>query len=248
MSTNYNGERLVNGVSILRPLRFENLERFRFFASIIKMGNVLDLGCGQGEGSNFLSQQQGMHVISCDLSSETLLAAQAIWSSSKVNWTITDGQALCFRSSEFDGIVSVEVIEHIPEPARYLSEVRRVLRPNGIFMLTTPNRLRSSLTPGSLWPEHLREYSPEELESILKCYFSRIDLLGEKIPIYESHPIRKFVHLLAPWIKPYLPRWIRIRALPLLQSIIKPNLEIGDVVFSNENISESPTLVAICYS
>jgi 2-polyprenyl-3-methyl-5-hydroxy-6-metoxy-1,4-benzoquinol methylase len=242
----YTGERLVDGVDILKPMRYENQERFRFFNSLGAGGQILDLGCGTGEGSAFLSKDPKNHIIAVDFSYEAVLAAHALYSDSPTHWMNMDGQSLSFKSGSFDAVISIEVIEHIPDPVAYLKEIRRVLRPNGYVMFSTPNKLRSSPTPGSMWPEHLREFTPNELCDLLKSFFSQVNLFGEMVKVYEQHPLRLLIRKIAPWIKPILPHWIRVRGLHTVQFMIKPDLEPGDIVFSQENLDDLPTLIAIC--
>jgi SAM-dependent methyltransferase len=66
------------------------------------------------------------------------------------------------------------VIEHIQNDVRYLEEIKRVLRPGGVALLTTPNRSMSL----SRNPWHIREYMPEELRSLAKKIFGTVDLKG----------------------------------------------------------------------
>ena len=86
-----------------------------------------------------------------------------------------------FRDGVFDVVVATEVIEHFVEGELFLAEAHRVLKRNGVLILTTPNRLRfymlhknlfASLTgkrfTGGFTREHPREYSPSELVSLLK--------------------------------------------------------------------------------
>ena len=155
---------------------------------------------------------------------------------------------LAFAESVFDGIISVEVIEHIHDPEAYLSEARRALKDGGVFILTTPNRLRtvSPNVKGSLWPAHVKEYTSSELFEMAKHHFSQVELWGEQIPGYEGNVFRKIMRYLAPLFKIILPHALRNRALPTLQFVIKPHLEIEDVEFSKEKIDEKPTLVLVC--
>lgn len=69
----------------------------------------------------------------------------------------------------FDCVVTFQVIEHIEPDLDFLREIHRVLRPGGVLMLTTPNRLMSL----SRNPWHVREYKPTEMKAILERVFGR---------------------------------------------------------------------------
>ncbi len=204
------------------------------------------MGCGTGEGTAFLARLSGVQVTGVDLSLQALKSAREGSGQDITRLAQMDVEHLAFSDRSFDGIISVEVIEHIANPMSYLGGAQRVLKDNGLFMLTTPNQLRSSPNRGSLWPEHLREYAPSQLIELLLKTFKQVELWGEYIPIYERHPVRNLFRKLAPVVKPRLPHWIRIRALHILQSAIKSTIEMDDVVFTKENINDLPTLVALC--
>lgn len=242
----FTGERLIPGIKTLSPMLVENLARFDFFRRHTQGPFVLDLGCGVGDGTAFLSRQRGWYAMGVDIALDAIHLARHKHGTSSVSFVQMDVQRLGFADCCFDSIVSVEVIEHVPDPSVYLAEAIRVLRKGGLFMLTTPNRLRSSPTPGSLWPEHLREFSPHELTQLLSITFPQVELWGECVPLYEAHPLRKLVRRLAPFIKPLLPHWLRIRALPALQTAIRADLSLEDVHFSQVNLENLPTLVALC--
>jgi 2-polyprenyl-3-methyl-5-hydroxy-6-metoxy-1,4-benzoquinol methylase len=244
----FTGERLVPGDALLRPMRVENLARFEFFRQRAAGPRTLDVGCGAGEGTAYLSRQTDWQVIGLDHDGATLKAAASASRDSRAQFFQGDACRLSFAERQFDSIISVEVIEHLSNPQDFLAEVRRVLRPGGLFVLTTPNRLRSSPTPGSLWPAHVREYSPAELESLLRPYFDTVRLWAQYVPVYEAHALRRLVRRLAPMAKPWLPQWLRIRALPGVQWLIKPQLEINDVRFTRDDVAAWSTLVAECRS
>lgn len=242
----FTGERLVPDSKILLPLRIENLARFHFFREQIQGIQILDLGCGAGEGTGYLADSPFTQIFGVDISFRALITARQEYGKRVTGFVQMDIEHLALPDQLFDAIISVEVIEHVSDPVAYLGEAYRVVKSSGEFMLTTPNKLRSSPNPGSLWPAHRREYTPDQLAELLHKFYDSVELWGEYVPIYEGHPVRKLFRKLAPVIKPYLPHWIRIRALPILQTAIKPNLQIEDVVFTQENIEDLPTLVAIC--
>lgn len=69
----------------------------------------------------------------------------------------------------FDAVVTFQVIEHIEQDLDFLRDIHRVLRPGGVLLLTTPNRLMSL----SRNPWHVREYAPSEMKDILERVFGR---------------------------------------------------------------------------
>jgi SAM-dependent methyltransferase len=238
----FTGARLAPGERILRSMRVEDLARYRFFAERAA-GTVLDHGCGAGEGAASLAAA-GLRVIAVDEDGSALRYAAAAFAGPR--FVRMDGERLALADECVDAVISVEVVEHVPNPAVYLAEARRVLRPGGLLVLTTPNQLRGSPTPGSLWPEHLREYRPAELERLLRASFESVQLWGQSIPLYEAHSLRRLVRRLAPFVKPILPRALRVRALPMVQTAIKAEISLDEVRFSRDDIEDAPTLVAVC--
>lgn len=81
---------------------------------------------------------------------------------------------LPFANDSFDFVISFQVIEHIKQDLELVREVKRVLRPGGKFIVTTPNA-PMSLTRN---PWHIREYTAAELRSLLGSEFSSVEALG----------------------------------------------------------------------
>lgn len=129
---------------------------------------VLDLGCGTGYGAAELAAA-GLPVVGLDRVRPAPRARQA-----GARFVCGDLERLPFRAARFDRIVSFQVVEHLADPGRYLSEMARLLRPGGIALLTTPNRLESDGEN----PYHLREYTGDELARVLSRHFERVELRG----------------------------------------------------------------------
>ncbi len=77
-------------------------------------------------------------------------------------------------SNYYDKAISFQVIEHIEDDLLFLAEIQRVLKPGGQLILTTPN-IKMSLTRN---PWHVREYTLEELKTLLEKYFSKVEMKG----------------------------------------------------------------------
>jgi SAM-dependent methyltransferase len=121
---------------------------------------VLDIACGVGYGRPLLVNGRFRDVVSSDISLESLSYGRSAFD---VVGVAADGEHLPFHEMTFDSVVSLETIEHVPEPAVFLSELRRVLKVGGTLLISTPNLSES----GGSNPHHLREFTRPEFEALL---------------------------------------------------------------------------------
>lgn len=242
----YTGERLVPGNASLENLLVEDLAKFHFAAQYASGRDVLDAGCGAGQGSAYLAQNGARSVTAVDISSEAVAYAKAHYPVENLRFSVMDVVTLGFSAECFEMVTSIEVIEHLHNPEQYIAGIRRVLTPTGILVLSTPNKLISSPQAGMVWPYHIHEFLPQELAVLLQRYFSSVELLGLWIPVYDQHPLRRLMHWFAPFFKPRLPVALRTRALPALQKTIKKRLELTDVQIVADAVEQKSTLIAVC--
>ncbi|HYG91603.1 MAG TPA: methyltransferase domain-containing protein [Azospirillum sp.] len=147
-------------------------------AKLAPPGQALDLGCNNGYGSYKLSQC-GHEVIGVDVSSDALADAKRRFSAANLEFRQVSGQELPFESGRFDLITSFQVIEHIVDMDLYLNEIRRVLKPGGTVVFTTPNaniRLDPGMRPWNRF--HVQEFTPSQLETLLRPFFAEVRLRG----------------------------------------------------------------------
>jgi len=84
-----------------------------------------------------------------------------------------DMTATKLAPASYDGVVSVEVIEHVPADELFVKNIAATLKPGGFFLVTTPNGDHLTVIKN---PDHLRHYKKAELETLLKKYFSKVEL------------------------------------------------------------------------
>lgn len=145
--------------------------------------SVLDVGCNTGYGSSILSNSADA-VIGVDVSSRAIKFAQEKYSDRRsLKFQEVDGNRLPFADDSFDLITGFQLIEHLIEYDSFISELQRVLKPDGLVIFTTPNALLR-LDPGMKpWNEfHAREFSGNELAGILSRYFGHVEVLALQAP------------------------------------------------------------------
>ncbi len=98
---------------------------------------VLDVGCGRAWIAKELINNKDF-ICSLDISYTNPAHALELYPSDNHSAVVADALALPFRDNSFDCIVSSEVIEHIEEPERFITELFRCLKPNGKLIITTP--------------------------------------------------------------------------------------------------------------
>ena len=138
---------------------------------------VLEAGCGEGYGADLLA---GVADRVLGLDYDALTAAHVARRYPRVRMARANLVALPVPDARLDAVVSLQVIEHLWDQGLFLRECRRVLRPGGRIMVSTPNRL--TFSPGRdtpLNPFHTRELAPDELAELVRgAGFTNVELLG----------------------------------------------------------------------
>jgi SAM-dependent methyltransferase len=137
---------------------------------------VLEAGCGEGYGADLLARDARL-VVGLDYDAPT--AAHVARAHPAVRAVRGNLATLPVRSSTVDVVASFQVIEHLWDQEGFLAECRRVLRPGGRLLITTPNRI--TFSPGRdtpLNPFHTRELAPAELRDLLTGAGFAVDRLG----------------------------------------------------------------------
>jgi len=171
----FTGERVVPGKT--PPLLvLEHVIRYRFAARFVDGARVLDVACGTGYGSSILAKKAKL-VTGIDNSPETIRYARQNYSDPNLNYLIADCRLLPLPSGSFDVAVMFEVIEHIAEQEQCLAEIRRVLDPKGILIISTPNILRPTKVVEEDNPFHSKELTEGEFFDLLRPHFPQVQLL-----------------------------------------------------------------------
>lgn len=115
-----------------------HLARYRWALAHLSAGPVLDLACGVGYGSRLLAEARpGARVVGADLAAEALDLARTAYAHAAVALVRGDGAGWA-RDQAFAGVVSLETIEHVPDPEGFLRGLVRVLAPGGTLVASVP--------------------------------------------------------------------------------------------------------------
>jgi 2-polyprenyl-3-methyl-5-hydroxy-6-metoxy-1,4-benzoquinol methylase len=167
---NDEGERLVPDLHHDAVSFAEHMVRYLFVSRLVKGKVVLDVASGVGYGSELMKAAGARRVTALDYSAEATRYGKGRYAGEGIEYVTGDAQELPFRDGSMDVIASFETIEHLPNPARFLEEVRRTLRLGGVLVLSTPNR--GVFVEGN--PYHLHEFTYDELETLLQHSFKNV--------------------------------------------------------------------------
>jgi 2-polyprenyl-3-methyl-5-hydroxy-6-metoxy-1,4-benzoquinol methylase len=164
--------------------------RYEFAYKLFQKGDVLDIGSGPGLGASYLQKKGGIRCFGIDHTLDAVKVSKGRYPS--LSFVLGDAEELPYPSETFHAITAMELIEHVKDPQRFLSEVRRVLAYNGLIVVSTPNY--KIMGDPQNHPFHLRHYKVDELIS----EFQSAGFAVERIEGFY-------------WQIPHLPREILIR-------------------------------------
>jgi SAM-dependent methyltransferase len=165
------GERVSTAQGGFNPSFQRHRAEYRLSASLLGPGRVLDLGCGTGHSWRELSPRETVGV---DVDPEALAGQER-------ETHPADMRSLPFAPESFDSVVSIQSIEHVPDPERVLDEVVRVLRGDARAIFVTPNRLTFGRPDEIIDPYHYVEYNARELSELCSRFFQSVEILGLQV-------------------------------------------------------------------
>jgi SAM-dependent methyltransferase len=171
----FTGERVIPG-QVNDDLWAEHVARYAFAARFASHKRVLDLGCGAGYGTARLAQTASS-TVGVDLAPEAIDYAVSHYPSAE--FLQCSAAAVPLPPDSFDLITAFEVIEHLPDWRALLAEARRLLLPNGLLIVSTPNQRYYAETRAKAGPNpfHSHEFEYAEFRAALGDFFPHVQIL-----------------------------------------------------------------------
>lgn len=173
----FTGERMTGAAH--GQIEIEHLHRYFLAREMARGLRVLDIACGEGYGSELMAQV-AESVIGVDVSEEAIRFAGQSYRRPNLSFRLGDGRAIPLPDASVDLVASFETLEHFYEHEAFLAEIRRVLRPGGVLLLSTPDRDVYSPDGRPANAFHVRELDQREFSALLSGRFRHVTLYGQR--------------------------------------------------------------------
>lgn len=223
-----------------RSLLMSHLCAYRLAGQLARQKRVLEIGSGTGYGAFFLAHV-AREMLAVDLDQAAAQQARGLFQREHLWYVPMAATRLAVRDGMCDVVGTFQVIEHIPESEllRFVQEIRRVLAPDGVVIISTLNldhNMKGS--PGRYQKAsfHEKEFAPHELRALLQQVFPYVSLYG----LYPCWPFR-LMRRLKKW---GMDRWGSGRHNPIVR--FYQDLNTSDYCLRPSCTSQAIDLMAIC--
>lgn len=164
-----------------REIAYEHWHRYAFAATLARGRQVLDAACGEGYGAALLARSAAS-VLGLDVAAEAVAHARQRYAAPNLRFEQGDVLDLAgIEAGSLDLVVSFETLEHLDAHDRLLEGFARVLKPEGLLVVSTPDKHTYTDLTGVTNPHHVRELYRGEFEALLARHFPHQRLYGQRV-------------------------------------------------------------------
>lgn len=178
----WTGERLETFV--FNETTIEHLHRYAIALELAPGKKILDIASGEGYGANLLASRAS-EVTGVDIDDPTIEKAKKKYRKANLTFKTGSVEEIPATDGQFDMVVSFETLEHTDEHEKMMQEIKRVMAPGGVLLISTPDKKNYSDKPGTKNHFHKKELYKDEFLSLLKKYFSYADIYNQQ-PSFSS--------------------------------------------------------------
>jgi 2-polyprenyl-3-methyl-5-hydroxy-6-metoxy-1,4-benzoquinol methylase len=175
------GERMIPAYHKGNIIYGEHMGRYYSILQLIKGKVVLDIASGSGYGSQLMAAQAA-HVYGVDNNKRAIEYSKENYGADNLDFIVGDATDIPLEDNTVDYVISMETIEHIGDQARFLEEIKRVTKPEGVLVLSTPN--------DRVYPKgnhfHVKEHNKASLTALLKKHFRHVGIQYQVVSIAAS--------------------------------------------------------------
>jgi ubiquinone/menaquinone biosynthesis C-methylase UbiE len=155
-------------------IAYEHLSRYLFVVHQLNLNDkkVVDLASGEGYGSEILSRYAS-HVTGIDINYDVVKHANNTYKKENLEFIVGSASEIPLPDNFADVFVSFETIEHHSKHNEMISEIKRVLKPNGILFISSPDKRNYTENTGYINQYHVKELYYEEFKELLNKNFLR---------------------------------------------------------------------------
>jgi SAM-dependent methyltransferase len=173
----FSGERFTTAAG--GQIEIEHLHRYFVARELCRGKRVLDIASGEGYGTALLAQTAS-YAVGIEIDPGSAAHARGAYRRNNLSFAVGDARYIPLATESFDVVVSFETLEHIYEQQTFLSEVKRVLKPGGVFIVSTPDRDVYSPAGVAANPFHVRELTRDEFMDLMHGTFQHVLLLKQR--------------------------------------------------------------------
>ncbi|GLQ48025.1 hypothetical protein GCM10007862_30760 [Dyella lipolytica] len=175
----FTGERYLP--TLPGEIRHEHLHRYAWCRTLVEGKAVLDIACGEGYGSAMLARRAAS-VIGVDISAEAVQHAMQTYAGiAGLEYREGNAASIPLPDNSVDIVVSFETIEHHDKHVEMIDEIRRVLRPDGVLIMSSPNRPVYTEKAAHYNEFHVKELDFAEFDALLHARFQQVRYYGQRL-------------------------------------------------------------------
>jgi ubiquinone/menaquinone biosynthesis C-methylase UbiE len=166
-------------------IALDHLTRYAAAATMVHDNDeVLDVASGEGYGSALLAVKS-RRVTGVDINADCVQHATERYTTPNLRYLQANAESLPLPDGFFDVVVSFETIEHCVNPMAALAEMKRVLKPRGFLVISTPDKVEFNRDRHGVNPFHAHEFTRDEFEAALANRFKHVRMLGQTTKRYS---------------------------------------------------------------
>lgn len=165
--------------SLRNHIWYEHWHRYHWASQISKGRNVADVACGEGYGTNLLARDAKL-AMGIDYDRHTVESARRKYGGARLQFVQSDARVLPLSDNSIDLLVSFETLEHLSKQEKMIAEIARVLRSDGLAVISTPDREIYSPDGVRHNEHHVSELSASEFYDLLAGSFTSVRSFGQR--------------------------------------------------------------------